>query len=107
MQKDLKELIKIWTRSLDTINIEFEDRYKVKQRQKEKYIYDKKDLIPLRIEEIKKLLVQKVVLDSERKDILTEMQEMTQKSKNYQDLYKNLKEYLQVLFEYIEDMHNK
>lgn len=90
LKKALKEFVKIWKRSLDTIDIEFEDRYEVMQRQKEKYIHDKKNVKPLRLEEVKKLLIETESLNLELKEILNEIQVMIQKCDNYQDLYNNV-----------------
>ena len=90
LKKDLEKFVNMWKKSLNSIDIEYEARYEIIQGRNGKYIHDKKEVKPLKLEEVKKLLVETEGLEYELKEIIKEIQVILKKSYNYLDLYNNI-----------------
>lgn len=90
LKKDLEKFVNMWKKSLNSIDIEYEARYEIIQGRNGKYIHDKKEVKPLKLEEVKKLLVETEELEYELKEIIKEIQVILKKSYNYLDLYNNI-----------------
>ena len=90
LKKDLEKFVNMWKKSLNSIDIEYEARYEIIQGRNGKYIHDKKKVKPLKLEEVKKLLVETEELEYELKEIIKEIQVILKKSYNYLDLYNNI-----------------